>query len=95
MFVEAIENADLSRTFNAVAPKPVTNKEFMRELRRALHRPWSPPAPAFAVRLGARLMGSEPSLALAGQRCAPERILAAGFEFKFSEVRAALENLFH
>ncbi len=95
MFVAAIEREELSGTFNAVAPKPVTNKEFMRELRRALHRPWSPPAPEFAVRLGARLMGSEPSLALAGQRCAPKRFLAAGFEFEFSELRTALENLCH
>ena len=30
-------------TYNAVAPNPATNAEFMRELRRALHRPWSPP----------------------------------------------------
>jgi uncharacterized protein len=94
MFVEAIENADLSGTFNAAAPKPVTNKEFMHELRRVLHRPWSPPAPEFAVRLGARLMDSEPSLALAGQRCAPKRFLAAGFEFHFSELRPALEEIF-
>lgn len=93
MFVEAIECDDLSGTFNAVAPNPVTNAEFMRELRRVLHRPWSPPAPEFAVRLGARLMGSEPSLALVSQRCAPERFVAAGFEFQFTELRAALENL--
>src|SRR5882724_4912622 len=39
-FVEAIEKENLSGAFNAVAPNPVTNKEFMRELRRALHRPW-------------------------------------------------------
>jgi uncharacterized protein len=94
MFVEAIEREDLSGAFNAVAPKPVTNKEFMRELRRALHRSWSPPAPEFAVRLGARLMGSEPSLALIGQRCAPKNFLEAGFEFQFSELRPALKNLY-
>jgi uncharacterized protein (TIGR01777 family) len=94
MFVEAIECEELSGAFNAVAPKSVTNKEFMRELRRALHRPWSPPAPEFAVRLGARLMGSEPSLALDGQRCAPKGFLAAGFEFQFSELRPALEDIF-
>jgi uncharacterized protein len=94
MFAEAIERKELSGTFNAVAPAPVTNREFMRELRRALHRPWSPPAPEFAVRLGAWLMESEPSLALAGQRCAPEKILTAGFEFQFSELCAALEDIF-
>jgi uncharacterized protein len=93
MFVEAIERTDLSGTFNAVGVNPVTNAEFMRELRHALHRPWSPPALEFAVRLGARLMGSEPSLALTSQRCAPKRFLEAGFEYEFPTLRPALENL--
>ena len=93
MFLAAIEREDLSGTFNAVAPNPVTNAEFMRELRRVLQRPWSPPAPEFAVRLGARLMGSEPSLALTSQRCAPKRFAAAGFEFQFPELASALEDL--
>jgi uncharacterized protein (TIGR01777 family) len=94
MFVEAIEHENLKGIFNAVAPNPVTNSEFMRELRRALHRPWSPPAPEWAVKFGSRLMKSEPSLALAGCRCAPERFLEAGFGFQFSNLRGALKNLY-
>jgi hypothetical protein len=94
MFVEAIEREDLSGTFNAVAPNPVTNSEFMRELRRELHRPWSPPAPEFAVKFGARLMKSEPSLALAGCRVTPKRLLENHFQFRFSELRGALQNLY-
>jgi uncharacterized protein len=93
MFVAAIERENLSGTFNAVAPNPVTNREFMRELRHALNRPWSPPAPEFAVRLGARLMGSEPSLALMSSRCAPRRFMKAGFEFQFPQLAPALHDL--
>ncbi len=93
MFVAAVENQKLSGIFNAVAPNAVTNAEFMRELRHALHRPWSPPAPAFAVKLGARLMGSEPSLALVSQRCSPKRFSEARFQFQFSELAPALKNL--
>jgi uncharacterized protein (TIGR01777 family) len=93
MFVAAVTRENLSGTFNAVAPGAVTNAEFMRELRRALHRPWSPPAPEFAVRLGARLMQSEPSLALGGQRCVPGKFLEMEFSFQFAQLRAALENL--
>jgi hypothetical protein len=94
MFIAAIEREELSGTFNAVAPKPVTNKEFMRGLRRALHRPWSPPAPEFAVKLGARLMHSEPSLALAGCRVAPKHFLEKNFQFQFANLRGALKNLY-
>ena len=93
MFVAAIERDNLSGTFNAVAPNPVTNTVFMGELRRALHRPWSPPAPEFAVRLGARLMGSEPSLALVSQRCTPQRFAVAGFQYQFPELAPAFHDL--
>jgi uncharacterized protein (TIGR01777 family) len=93
MFLDAIERAELSGTFNAVGPNPATNREFMRELRRALRRPWSPPAPEWAVRLGSRLMGTDPSLALNGCRVAPKRFLEAGFKFQFPELPGALKNL--
>ena len=94
MFTEAIERGDLSGTFNATAPNPITNKEFMRELRRVLHRPWSPPAPAWGVRLGSWLMRTESSLALSGCRCAPKRFLEAGFSFQFPDLRPALKNIY-
>lgn len=95
MFVDAIEQENLSGTFNVVAPAPVTNQEFMRVLRRALHRPWSPPAPELAVKLGARLMKSEPSLALEGCRVVPKRFLDAGFRFQFPDLPAALKDLYN
>ena len=93
MFATASQREDMAGTFNAVAPGAVTNAEFMRELRHALHRPWSPPAPEFAVRLGARLMRSEPALALISQRCVPGKLLASGFQFQFPHLRGALADL--
>ena len=93
MFVSVVKREKLTGTFNAVAPDAVPNADFMRELRRALHRPWSPPVPEFAVRIGARLMKSEASLALVSQRCAPEKFLEVEFPFQFPQLRGALENL--
>lgn len=93
MFDAVMADEKLVGTFNAVAPNPVTNAEFMRELRRVLDRPWSPPAPEFAVKMGSRFLGSEASLALVSQRCAPKRFQAAGVIFNFPELRPALENL--
>jgi len=93
VFVTAVEDNTFAGSYNAVAPNPVTNAEFMRELRRTLHRPWSPPVPALAVKIGARLMGSEPSLALISQRSTPARLLQAKFKFQFPELPAALQDL--
>jgi len=94
IFVEAIERSDLSGVFNATGPNPATNAEFMRDLRRVLHRPWSPPVPAWATRVGAFLMRTEPSLALTGRRCCPKRFLESGFQFEFPELRGALADLY-
>ncbi len=93
MFIEAIERKDLSGTLNATAPNPVTNKEFMPELRHALHRPPSPPTPAWSVRLGSSLMRTEPSHALSGCRCAPKRFLEAGLSFQFPDLSGALKSI--
>jgi uncharacterized protein (TIGR01777 family) len=94
MFLSVIERDDIVGIFNAVAPNPVTNAEFMRELRRALHRPWSPPVPAFAAKMGAWIMGTDATLALTGQRCMPKHFLESGFKFQFPELGPALANIF-
>jgi uncharacterized protein len=93
MFVAAVTDEKMLGSYNAVAPNAVTNAEFMRGLRRALHRPWSPPALEFAVKLGARLMGSDGSLALVSQRCVPKKFLECGFQFRFAGVAGALGDL--
>jgi uncharacterized protein (TIGR01777 family) len=93
MFVTVVKRDSLTGIFNAVAPGAVTNTEFMGELRRVLDRPWSPPAPEFAVRLGAWLFNFEPSLALVSQRCSADKFLEVDFQFQFPQLHAALENL--
>ena len=93
MFLWAIEKDELAGSFNATGPNPVTNAAFMRELRRVLKRPWSPPAPALAVRVASRFMGTEASLALTGRRCVPKRFAEKGLEFKFPKLGDALADL--
>jgi uncharacterized protein (TIGR01777 family) len=94
MILQAIEHEQLIGVFNATAPNPVTNAELLRELRRVLHRPWSPPVPEFAARIGSWLMGTEASLALVSQRCVPKRFLEKNFEFEFPNLREALANIY-
>lgn len=93
-FAAALAQPGMSGAYNVCSPAPVTNAEFMRELRGVLGRPWAPPAPAFAVRLLAGpLMGVDANLALHGQRCAPRRLQAAGFVFRHPAVGGALRDL--
>jgi uncharacterized protein (TIGR01777 family) len=73
----SLQNPDLSGPVNVVAPEPVTNAEFTRELGRAVHRPAVLPAPAFALRLAFGEMADEALLASA--RVLPKRLTEAGF----------------
>lgn len=88
-----VEHAEAEGVFNATGPCPVTNAEFMCELRCALKRPWSPRTPAWLVRLGAFLMRTEPALALEGRRCIPDRLVESHFKFLYTNLESALADL--
>ncbi|MEY2398398.1 MAG: uncharacterized protein QOJ00_1572 [Actinomycetota bacterium] len=88
-----IVDAQLDGVVHLTAPNPVQNTEMMRALRKRLHRPWSPPTPTPLVRLGARLLGTDPALALLGRRCIPRRLADAGFDFKYETFTGALDAL--
>ena len=49
---------NMAGVYVVTSPGPVTNDQFMRTLRRAMHRPWSPPVPKPMLYLGA-IEGSE------------------------------------
>ncbi|HET7538063.1 MAG TPA: TIGR01777 family oxidoreductase [Candidatus Didemnitutus sp.] len=94
LLAQCISRSELSGIYNACTPQPVPNGEFMRALRHAVGRPWSPPAPEWAVRIGARLvMRTDADLALTGRRCVPTRLLAQGFEFRHPELARALDEI--
>jgi uncharacterized protein (TIGR01777 family) len=88
------ERADASGVYNATGVASATNAEFMHALRGALRRPWSPPTPAFLVRLGARfVLRNEPELALTGRRGFPLRLLREGFTFQHTDLGPALRSV--
>jgi uncharacterized protein (TIGR01777 family) len=89
-----VEREGAAGVYNATGPCPVTNAEFMCELRCALKRPWSPRVPARLVRLGAFLLRTEPALALEGRRCLPERLVEEHFKFLYTNLESALADLF-
>jgi len=85
----AIATTALSGPVNAVAPNPVTNTVFTRELAAALHRPAILPLPALALRI---LFGEMSQILLGGQRVSPQAALRAGFQFRFADLGQALAH---
>ncbi len=93
LILRCIEDATYSGVFMATSPNPVTNADFMKALRTAYHRPPSPPAPAWAVRLASRwLMNTDPDLALKGRRCVPTRLMEEGFAFDHRLISDAVSS---
>lgn len=85
-----LQQPDAAGPYNACAPQPVRNRDFVRELGHALHRPTVLSVPGFALRL---MLGELSVLVLGGQRVVPRRLLDAGFTFRFPELPAALADV--
>ncbi len=89
--IHHILNSDLLQgPVNLVAPKPVTNAEFTQTLASVLARPAIFPMPAFMVKLLFGEMGK--TVLLGSQRVEPAQLVASGYPFRFSDLRASLEN---
>ena len=88
-----IENPAVEGPLNATAPHPVTNREFMKALGRAMHRPALLPAPGSALRL---LLGAEraEALLLTGQRVIPAKAQSHGYHFRYPEIDIAMRGMF-
>jgi hypothetical protein len=87
----ALMTEELNGAVNAVAPNPVTNREFTKTLGRVLSRPTILPVPAFAARLTFGEMADE--ILLASTRVVPARLLAARYDFRFPRLEDALRHL--
>ena len=89
MFLDAVEKDAFSGPVNAVAPHPVTNREFTATLARLLDRPAFLPAPAFALKLAP---GGMHEMFLNSLRIDPAVLRLRTFSWEFSELEPALRD---
>ncbi|PZQ91581.1 MAG: NAD-dependent epimerase [Leifsonia xyli] len=87
------ERDELSGAVNLAAPHPVTGVELMREVRSAVGMPFGIPAPRPVLEVGAWMIGTETELLLKSRWVLPERLLAAGYVFRYPELRAAIRDI--
>lgn len=94
LFDRALTDESMRGAFIATAPNPVSNRDFMRSLRRAVHAPFGLPAAVWMVSIAAPLvLRTDPELAVYGRYVLPTRLLAEGFGFEFPGLDAALADL--
>lgn len=90
IYLQALQNEKWSGAFNAVAPEPVTNREFTKVLARFFHKPiWPVSIPAFPVRW---ILGERSELLLKGSQVHSSRLSES--TFRFTKLGSAVADLF-
>lgn len=85
-------NTEKSRgVYNLSNPQPVTKRDFGRKLGEVLNRPYWFNVSSFLLKIifGERAV----NLMLVSQRVYPERLLKEGFEFNYTDLKNALDDL--
>jgi uncharacterized protein (TIGR01777 family) len=94
LFEHALTSSTMQGVYVASAPQPVSQVEFMRELRRAVGMPFGLPAFSWMVRIAAPLLlRTDPELALYGRYVVSQRLADDGFAFHQPRLREALVDL--
>lgn len=87
----SINEERISGIYNAVSPEPVTNKELTKKAADILGKPlFMPDIPAFALRL---VLGEMATMVLGSSRVSAKKISDTGFNFKYSTIDQALNDL--
>lgn len=89
LIIEAITNPSYQGVYNATAPQAVRMAELSTTLGNVLQRPSWLPVPAFALEA---LLGEGALLVLEGQQVLPKRLQAAGFQFRYPDLKSALQQ---
>ncbi|MEE1821944.1 TIGR01777 family oxidoreductase [Streptomyces sp. BE20] len=88
-----IERDDLEGPVNLAAPAPLSQRAFMRALRRAKGVPIGLPATRWMAEVGAFALRSDTELLLKSRAVVPGRLLDAGFGFEHPHWSAAAGDL--
>ncbi len=84
VFLYLLQHSELSGPFNAVAPNPLTNREFMKLLAVQKHRLFIPiGVPAFLLKA---LLGEMAIVTLEGSRVSADKLIKSGFKFQVPEL---------
>ncbi len=91
IYLKAITDETIQGAYNAVAPCYLTNYELMKILSEKMKRPFFlPNIPAFIIKL---IFGEFADSLLHGSRISSEKIIHAGYKFKYENIEIAMKNL--
>lgn len=89
-----MQHPSLEGVYNAAAPAPVLNHQFMQALRERIRPMVYFSSPQWLLQLGAQLIGTETELVLKSRWVIPKKLQEAGFLFRYPTVNEALDEIF-
>jgi NAD dependent epimerase/dehydratase family enzyme len=92
--IRFLESHDrLDGIINASSPNPTDNRTFMSTLRRVLGVPFGLASSRWMLELGSTAIRTETELVLKSRWVVPERLVDAGYTFRFPTLEPALRNI--
>jgi uncharacterized protein (TIGR01777 family) len=86
----SLENPEVRGAYNGVAPEPKTMKELAVIGGKAMGRWTWTWAPGFALKI---ILGSRAALILEGRGVSAQKVIDAGYTFKFPDAQSAMEDI--
>lgn len=91
IFIFSIKNNEIIGAYNAVAPEHINNSDLTKVIAQKLKKPlFLPNFPSLFLKL---IFGKMSIIFLGGSRVSSDKIMNAGFDFKYKTISDALENL--
>lgn len=91
IYESALKNSAMDGPYNAVSPQHTTNENLTKKIAEVMNKPlFMPNVPAFVLKL---IFGELADALLEGSRASSQKIQDTGFQFKFPDLKEALENL--
>jgi uncharacterized protein (TIGR01777 family) len=90
-----LRRPEITGTFNAAAPNPISNETLMNTIRKEYAAVIGFNAPAWLLKIGAVIIGTETELILKSRWVIPKRLEEHGFDFEFKTIEKAVHNILH
>ena len=87
------ERDRLEGVYNVCSPHPLSNRQFMRSLRKVSGHLIGLPAFTWMLKIGALLIGTETELILKSRWVLPTKLLQTGFIFRYPDAEEAIKDI--
>ena len=87
------DRADIAGVVNVTSPNPSDDVTLMRTIRRVLGIPFGLPLPRWALELGSAAIRTETELVLKSRWVLPERLLDAGYRYRYPDLEQAVRQV--